>query len=503
MGKISTIDELGNDLERLRQTGKRIVLCHGVFDLLHIGHIRYLRKAREFGDILVVTCTPDRFVDKGPGRPAFCEKLRVEALAALDCVDFAAINEWPTAAETLRALKPEVYVKGAEFKNLEDQTGKIAAEATVAQEIGTKLEFVSDIVFSSSHLINKFFSTAPKETENYLEYFRQNHSGKEIIDLLERFKNLTVLLVSDTILDEYIYCSPLGASSKDPVLALLYQSRELFAGGGAAIANHLAQLVKKVIWCTVLGDSPDDEKFVREHLGSNVELRPVYRPGAPTVRKTRMLDSYSLQKSLEIYHMTPDPLPADIGSQLLAEVERAIPEADLALAADFGNGCIDSNVAHYLSSQDIFLAINVQSNAGNRGQHTVGRYRRADFVSLARHEINLEFRNINLANIEMMMELQKKLSARYILLTEGRNGCSILTGRDLHRAPAFAANVVDRVGSGDALFSITALAAFMGFPIDIITFLGNISGSLAVERIGNAQAVAKDQIEKYITALLK
>ena len=117
--KVQTLDELADLLARLRVAGgdKRpvIVHCHGVFDLLHIGHIRYLQKARELGDVLVVTVTPDQYVNKGPHRPAFDEKHRLDSLAALDCVDYVAVNQWPIAAEALRLLKPDIYAKGAEF----------------------------------------------------------------------------------------------------------------------------------------------------------------------------------------------------------------------------------------------------------------------------------------------------------------------------------------------------------------------------------------------------
>src|SRR5881398_1847754 len=110
--KIKAIKDLAKAVADLHQSGKKIVHCHGVFDLLHIGHIKHLEAARQLGDALVVTLTPDRFVNKGPHRPAFPERLRAEALASLVCVDFVAINEWPTAVETISRIKPDFYVKG-------------------------------------------------------------------------------------------------------------------------------------------------------------------------------------------------------------------------------------------------------------------------------------------------------------------------------------------------------------------------------------------------------
>ena len=184
--KIKKINDLSLVLSSLRSEGEKIVHCHGVFDLLHIGHIRYLEQAKGMGDVLVVTVTPDRYVDKGPNRPAFPEKLRAEALASLHCVDFVAINEWPTAEETLRLLRPDIYVKGSEFKNVEsDPTGKIGREEKVIREIGVKLAFTEDIVFSSSNLINRFFSNFPEEVEEYLSVFRNRYSLNEVLSYLD------------------------------------------------------------------------------------------------------------------------------------------------------------------------------------------------------------------------------------------------------------------------------------------------------------------------------
>ena len=154
--KIVDIQKLSEIIKVFKGKSKKIVHCHGCFDLLHPGHIKYFQAAKKMGDILVVTVTPDRYVDKGPGRPVFTESLRAESIAALECVDFVAINEWPTSEETLRLLRPDIYVKGQEFENLEDKTGKIQKEFKVVQEIGAELKFTHEIVFSSTELINKY-----------------------------------------------------------------------------------------------------------------------------------------------------------------------------------------------------------------------------------------------------------------------------------------------------------------------------------------------------------
>jgi len=159
MSKVVSLDLLPTITRSLKNIGKKIVLCHGCFDLMHPGHIKYFQASKAMGDILVVTLTPDCYVDKGPGRPVFGEKLRAESIAALECVDYVSINKWPTAENTLRLLSPDIYVKGQEFETLEDNTGKIQKEYTVIKEIGAELRFTHEILFSSTQLLKTYFNT--------------------------------------------------------------------------------------------------------------------------------------------------------------------------------------------------------------------------------------------------------------------------------------------------------------------------------------------------------
>lgn len=154
--KIIELDELAKKIRDLKSRGKIIVHCHGCFDLMHIGHIKYFQASKKMGDVLIVTLTPDIYVDKGPGRPVFNQDLRAESIAALECVDHVAVNKWPTAEETLRLLRPDIYVKGQEFEKLEDKTGKIQKEYEVVKEIGAEIRFTHEMVFSSTKLINHY-----------------------------------------------------------------------------------------------------------------------------------------------------------------------------------------------------------------------------------------------------------------------------------------------------------------------------------------------------------
>ena len=157
MSKIMVFEDISLIIQQLKSKNKRIVLCHGCFDLMHPGHIKHFQSAKNMGDVLVVTVTPDIYVDKGPDRPVFNEKLRAECISALECVDYVAINQWPTAEETLRLLRPDIYVKGQEFENKDDKTGKLQQEQAVLVEIGAEMRYTHEVVFSSTKLINQYF----------------------------------------------------------------------------------------------------------------------------------------------------------------------------------------------------------------------------------------------------------------------------------------------------------------------------------------------------------
>ena len=155
--KILDLDKLAEELSDLKSKGKKIVHCHGCFDMMHPGHIKYFQASKKMGDVLVVTVTPDQYVDKGSGRPVFDQYLRTESIAALECVDYVAVNRWPTAENTLRLLVPDYYVKGQEFEKLQDKTGKIQKEVDVVKEIGGEMMFTHEIVFSSTKILNRYF----------------------------------------------------------------------------------------------------------------------------------------------------------------------------------------------------------------------------------------------------------------------------------------------------------------------------------------------------------
>jgi rfaE bifunctional protein nucleotidyltransferase chain/domain len=390
--KIKDIDELATELMHVRR-GRTVVQCHGVFDLLHIGHIRHLQAARKNGEILVVTVTPDRYVNKGPHRPVFTETLRAEAIAALDGVDFVAINKWPTAVEAIQLLRPDVYAKGSDYVDPSaDHSGGIAVERNAVEGVGGRLTFTDEITFSSSNLLNRHMSIFSPEVTDYLAGFRSRFSADDVIGFINRAGALRVLVVGEAIIDEYQYCETLGKSGKEPILAAQFVRSEKFVGGALAVANHIASCCRNVRLVTMLGSHDSHEELIRATLAPGIAPEFLLMDGAPTLVKRRFIETYPFQKLFEVYVMD-EAAAAAKSTDLCAALETVAADVDVVVVADYGHGMITAPAVDILCDRAKFLAINVQVNAGNHGFNTVSKYRRADFVSLSEMEIRLETRN--------------------------------------------------------------------------------------------------------------
>ena len=505
--KLKDLDELSRSLESLRAKGKRVVQCHGVFDLLHIGHIRYFEQAKRLGDVLVVTVTPDRHVNKGPHRPAFNERLRAEAIIALECVDYVSINRWPTAVEAIQLLRPDHYVKGAEYSQPgDDVTGGIALEQTAVESVGGQIDFTQDITFSSSNLINRHLSVLPSDVKDYLSDLSDRFSADYIIRAIESARSLKVLVVGEAIVDEYQYCEAIGKSSKEPVLAVKSVSSEKFAGGILAVGNHVAGFCDNVGLVSQLGDQNPQEEFVRQAVNAQIKSTLLRRMDAPTIVKRRYIDIYFLTKLWEVYEISDEALnPAD--NELLCErLKQELPKYDLVIVVDFGHGMLTEEAIDILCSQARFLAVNAQSNAGNLGYHSISKYPKADYISLAENEIRLDARDCSGDLREMVQGLSERLQCPRVSVTRGNRGALCYgegEGEGFFDVPALTDNVVDRIGAGDAFLAVTALCVARDTPMEAVGLIGNAVGAQAVATMGNRKPIERVPLLKGIEALLK
>ena len=501
--KIKDIDELAGVLAETR-AGKTVVQCHGVFDLLHIGHIRHFQEARKAGDVLVVTLTPDRYVNKGPHRPVFTELLRAEAIAALEWVTYVAINKWPTAVEAIGLIKPDVYAKGSDYKDAStDHTGGITLERQAVEAHGGRLVFTDEITFSSSTLLNRHMSNLPDDVNEYLGGFRAKNPAHTVTELLKAAKRLKALVIGEAIIDEYQYCETLGKSGKEPILAAQYRRSECYIGGSLAVANHVASCANDVTLLALLGTVDSHRELICSKLAPNVTPLFIEMPGAPTLVKRRFIETYPFQKLFEVYVMDEDAAEAR-EDELCGRLEEIIGDFDVVIVADYGHGMLGPRVIRLLCEKARCLAVNVQVNAGNHGFNTVSKYRRADFVSLSEKEIRLEKRNPSGDLRKIVCEVAEELNCRGILITRGSKGCLCYDPSEgFFEIPGFAIRTVDRVGAGDAVFGIAALCAALKAPIEVIGFIGNAVGTQAVGIVGNERFIERAPLIKHIEALLK
>ena len=503
--KIKSPVELADIISSLKAQGRCVVHCHGVFDLVHPGHIRHLEAAKREGDVLVVTVTPDEYVNKGPGRPVFNHHLRAESVAALQCVDYVTINEWPTVVEVIRLLQPDVYVKGDEHGQREgDLIGKVCNEEQAVLSVGGRIHFTREITFSSSNLINNYFDVFPPETEYWLKAFRKRYSTDEVIKYLEDAGALRALVVGEAIIDEYVFCDGLGKATKDPILAFQYRSTEAQAGGSLAVANHLAGFCGEVGLITLLGETGRREHFIRQALLPNVRPYFVTRQGAPTIHKRRFVDNHTGARMFELYEMEDTPLELDDEAVLIQTLTETISEYDIVVVADYGHGMMTPAMIASLCDTTHFLAVNTQANAGNRGFNTISKYPRADYVCLAGHEVSLETRLRYASWHDLVLEVTKKIDCPRFTVTQGRDGSMHYAPEcGFTEVPALATRVTDRVGAGDAVLAVTSLLVAQSAPWDIVGFVGNLAGAQMVAELGNRVAVSKTSIARHVISLMK
>lgn len=503
--KIQSLPELAQRLGSARDAGQRIVHCHGVFDLLHPGHIRHFEAAKRRGDVLVVTVTPDRFVAKGPGRPVFNQRLRAESIAALSCVDYVAVNEWPTAVETIQLLRPHFYVKGSDYQDRErDMTGGILREEAAVREIGGELVFTSEVTFSSTELLNQYYNVYPEEAKRFLDDFKLRHSADAVIERLQALQRLKVLVLGEAIIDEYHYCVPIGKSPKEAIVSTRYVREEAFAGGILACANHVAGFCGEVHLLTCLGEQDPREEFIRSHLKANVTAKFFMRSGACTIVKRRFIWEPFLVKMFEISFMNDTDVPVAVEEEVLAYLKPVLPRYDVVIVADYGHGFLSQRAATTVAEGARFLAVNTQANSANLGYNLITKYPRADYVCIDEPEIRLAMHDRWTRVQDLAEKVRGLLASPAISVTRGHLGALTCNENgEQWETPVFSTEVVDRVGAGDAYLSVTAPCVAAGVPMDMVGFVGNAVGALAVRIVGNRAAVEPVSLYKFITALLK
>ena len=503
--KIFELKELSKICFNLKKNKKKISLCHGVFDLLHPGHINHFQQAKEGSDILIVSVTSDKNVIKGPGKPYFTEKLRLDSLAALEVIDFVVLSEHKSAVNIIKNLKPTYYVKGSDYKNSnEDVTGKITSEVKEVKKHGGNIIFTSGKVFSSSKIINKEFFYNDEQNK-FFRKLKQRYNNQTIIKYVDKLLNFNPLIIGESIIDEYVFCNPIGKSGKETYMVLQKEKTEKYLGGVLSMAQNLSIFVKKLNLLTSLGTIESHKKKIINELKKNINLSYILKKNSPTILKKRFLESIDNTKLLGIYSISNEEYSKYEEENLIKKFQKIKRNVDLIILSDYGHGFFSNKIRNEINKLKMFKAINVQVNSSSIGYNTISKYKKADLVLMNEKELRHELRDKISNHIDLIKKLQKIIKCKYIAITRGKKGATIFSTKTKKsiQVPAFARNVVDKVGAGDTLYPILSLCLKGKIPMDLSLFLASISAAINSENYASKYTLNKIYFKKFIEHCLK
>lgn len=510
MSKILTVEEFIAVREKIRAEDKKLIHCHGVFDLLHPGHIAYFEEARQLGDVLVVSVTTARFVNKGPGRPYFSDELRARSLAALASIDYVIFSDAETAVNIIDLIKPDLYVKGQEYAVSEnDVTGNIDVEIDRVRYWGGDVHFTGGVVFSSTQLLNRHFDVFSSQVKEFAQTFTRKHSLEDVRQVVEKMKSLKVLVVGDSIIDEYVMCQVQGLTSKDRAFSVRYDREEHYLGGALAVARHAANFAGQVVLSGILGDEPTLHTQILNELSNKMYLDLEFDSEFHTVVKRRYVERKGVrdeyEKMFSINFLGNESSTQESSrTRFYRKIEEKARECDLVIIADYGHCLVDEKVMDILQKGAKLLAVNCQTNSANYGTNLLTKYSRADFYTLDEKEIRLALADRSSGYETLAQRLHKHFSDSVGWLTLGSQG-SLGIDRDgqMFHHPALTLNVRDTVGAGDAFYVLAALASAAGADLETASFLANIAGAMAANYLGNSRSVRREDVLKFAATIMK
>ena len=452
-------------------SSQKVVLAHGCFDVLHLGHKRHLEEARALGDKLIVSITPDHLINKGPGRPVFTAAQRREMLLALECVDDVVISETGDAAPIITQFKPAVYVKGIDYQGSDNPS--LANEIATVEAHGGRFHVTRSEKWSSSRIING--ERLPEETLAYLELARTRGAFDRIERTFERADKLNILFVGETIVDEYRYVRPLGKPSKEFILATVEAGEaESFLGGVIAASLHADWPRASVV--------TDDSQVLA---------------------KTRYVDVDFSRKLFEIYSRQRIELTEERRAAFQVKLIDGCRSADVVICFDFGHGLMEAQERHIVEHAK-FFAVNAQTNAGNAGFNPVTKYSRADLVCVDEPEARLAAKMQNERAVDdLARAISCDMDTLQIAITRGRRGSAVWCGDDSIEIPSFATKALDTIGAGDAFLAVAAPLVAAGLALEEAAFIGNVAGAIKTNIVGHRRHVGRAELLQAVEALLK
>ena len=458
------------------------VLVSGIFNILHPGHMRLLKFAKNSGKKLIVVVEADNQAGDNAHIP---EKLRLEAIQSHNLVNEAFISGEPIK-KIINRIKPDIVVKGKEHELLEN------SELEAVQSYGGRLIFSSgETFFSSVDLIKKDIKEIDAHSillpTEYLE--QHNLSEKKLIARLEKFSELKICVIGDLIVDEYITCHALGMSHEDPSIVVTPVDSQKFIGGAGIVASHASSLGASVDFISVSGED-ETRAYALERLSENgVSTTLLIDESRPTTLKQRYRNKN--KSLLRVSHLYQGAISISHQNKMLELIKKSIEDIDLLVFSDFNYGCLPqslvNDIMNITKNHKLFVAADSQSSSQ---VGDISRFKNIDLLTPTEREARISTRNHEDGLIVLAERLRQESIAKNILLKLGEEGLLIYTredrnGRSTDRITNLNKAVKDEAGAGDSLLITSAMAMACGADIWEAACLGSLAAALQVGRIGN------------------
>lgn len=461
----------------------KTVFVSGSFNVLHPGHLRLLRFAKECGDRLIVGVYSDRMAANAAH---VHEHLRLEGVQSISWVDEAFIVDEPLPA-VIASLQPDIVVKGKEH-----ELG-FNPELAVLEKFGAQLLFSSgETIFSSLDLIRKEFKELDSKSINLPHEYLLRHviETARLTDLLRQFSKLNVCVVGDLIIDEYITCQALGMSQEDTTIVVTPVDSTRFIGGAGIVAAHAAGLGASVQFFSVTGNDGARNFALDGLITAGVNARLLVDNSRPTTLKQRFR---SKGKSLlRVSHLHQGAVSLALQKQMLVEFEQVLDAVDLLVFSDFNYGCLPQPLVEQLvamaKSRNVMLVADSQSSSQ---VGDISRFKGMDLLTPTEREARISTRNHEDGLVILAEQLRQQASAQNVLLKLGEEGLLIHAGKGkgndwlTDRIGALNSAPKDVAGAGDSMLIASAMALACGSDIWEAACLGSLAAAVQVGRVGN------------------
>lgn len=482
--KIKTVEQLCAIIgQRPRQ--KKVIMCHGTFDVVHPGHVRHLLYAKTKGDILVASLTADEHIKKANFRPYVPEDLRAINLAALEVVDYVIIDRESTPLRNLGIIQPDFFAKGYEYTSGEVNP-KTQEEMSVLEAYGGEVIFTpGDIVYSSSALIE----LAPPRiaTEKLMTLMEaEGVSFDDLSRALEKFKGIKVHVVGDTIVDSYTYCNMIGGMTKTPTMSVLFQKKVDYVGGAAVVAKHLKAAGADVTFSTILGNDALRGFVLDDLKNAGVIVKHIVDDTRPTTNKNAIVaEGYRLLKVDTLDNRA-------ISAKHVEQLRRHIGEsgANAVVFSDFRHGIFNRHTIPELISAIPAGAFRVADSQVASRWGNILEFQGFDLITPNEREARFALGDQDSVIRPLALELHRRSACKTLILKLGERGSiTYRSNSEDYRAffaiDSFVEQVVDAVGAGDAMLAYSTLAMIATRNEVIASILGCMAAGVECEHDGN------------------